>query len=395
MTRPIVAGLIACCAAIAAGPAPALKVVVRNPGPALGETPVLAALGREVEPGIYGLTAKDGSHTRAEVFVDGKTLHLSAVFAALPPGESEYDAAGPIRIKGFPSVQLERKGVSVDVNLHREPFTTLVQDQGAKPFLFPMIGPTGKPITRAFPMKDVPGEDRDHPHQRSFWFTHGKVNGVDFWTEQGPHGTIVPTGEPYLRSGFTMGFVRTRDDWKGPTGAKILEDQRTIRVFATKATRILDCEFTLTASEGPVEFGETKEGMFGLRVASSMDANRKPGGKITNAEGITDKDTWGKRSAWVDYVGPVEGETVGITILDHPENLRHPTAWHVRDYGLFAANPFGNKDFGLEGPGEFTLPAGQSLTFRYRVILHRGDTASAKPDEAFRLYADPPKVEVR
>ena len=114
--------------------------------------------------------------------------------------------------------------------------------------------------------------------------------------------------------------------------------------------------------------------MFGLRVASSMDVNKKHGGRITNAEGLTDDRAWGKASPWVDYTGPVEGKTVGIAILNHPRSFRYPTTWHVRTYGLFAANPFGWQDFGLGRSGEHTLPAGESIRFGYRVILHEGDT---------------------
>jgi hypothetical protein len=103
----------------------------------------------------------------------------------------------------------------------------------------------------------------------------------------------------------------------------------------------------------------------------------------------------GQASPWVDYTGPVDGRTVGVAILNHPDSFRYPTTWHVRDYGLFAANPFGWRDFGMKTAGDYTLPAGESITFRYRVILHDGDTASADLPAAFRAYARPPKVEIR
>jgi hypothetical protein len=134
--------------------------------------------------------------------------------------------------------------------------------------------------------------------------------------------------------------------------------------------------------------------MFGVRVASSMDVDRKLGGRITNAEGLTDAGAWGKASPWVDYTGPVEGKTVGITIMNHPRSFRYPTTWHVRTYGLFAANPFGWHDFGLGKTGEHTLEAGQELWFGYRVILHEGKTDASRIAEAFEGYKDPPRVEV-
>ena len=126
-----------------------------------------------------------------------------------------------------------------------------------------------------------------------------------------------------------------------------------------------------------------------------MDVKRKQGGRITNAEGITDLAAWGKPSAWVDYTGPVSGRTLGIAILNHPDSFRYPTTWHVRDYGLFAANPFCWHDFGLGKSGEHTIPAGETITFRYRVLVHVGDTATSEIPAAFRTYANPPQVQLQ
>ena len=238
-------------------------------------------------------------------------------------------------------------------------------------------------------MKKVAGETQDHNHQRSFWFTHGSVNGYDFWASdplnppKTNYGTIKETAKKKLVAGPVLGRIRTTDDWLGPDGKRVCEDERVVTIYNTPTARVLDFDITIKAGDGPVTFGDTKEGMFGLRVASSMDVagNKKtktPGkGKITNAEGIHDTDAWGKASPWVDYVGPVEGETVGVAILNHPDSFRYPTTWHVRDYGLFAANPFGWHDFGMKKSGEYTIPAGESIRFRYRVVFHKGDTASA------------------
>ncbi len=266
---------------------------------------------------------------------------------------------------------------------------------GAKPFFFPLVGPTGESFTRAYPMLDEPGEDRDHPHQRSCWFTHGRVNGVDFWSETTGHGTVRETEQRVVVQGPVLARLRTRDDWIAPDGKLVCRDRRNVTFHRTREVRIIDFECAIEASSGPVTFGDTKEGMFGLRIASSMDVNKKNGGKITNAEGVTDLAAWGKSSPWVDYVGPVKGQTVGIAILNHPGSFRFPTTWHVRDYGLFAANPFGWKDFGRSERGDYTLPAGETLRFAYRVILHKGDTATLGVDRYFQAYAGVPELELR
>ena len=165
--------------------------------------------------------------------------------------------------------------------------------------------------------------------------------------------------------------------------------------YRTKGYRLIDFEIEIHATDGDVTFHNTKEGMFGLRVASSMDVDKKTGGRITNAEGLTDNKAWGQASPWVDYVGPVQGKTLGIAILNHPQSFRYPTTWHVRTYGLFAANPFGWREFGRSENGDYTLPAGQKVRFGYRMILHEGDTSSAGLPALFEAYAKPPAVEVR
>jgi Family of unknown function (DUF6807) len=120
-----------------------------------------------------------------------------------------------------------------------------------------------------------------------------------------------------------------------------------------------------------------------------MDA--KQGGTIVNSRGQTDDDAWGKPAEWVDYNGPVEpgGERLGIAILNHPSSFRFPTYWHVRNYGLFAANPFGLHDFKnvREPEGQYTLKMGESMNLKYRVILHKGDEKTAKIAQQYQCYA--------
>jgi hypothetical protein len=301
------------------------------------------------------------------------------------PSENTASASG---------VELVRNGKRIEFRLDGQLVTESIPDDGPKPYFFPLIGPSGSAMTRSFPMKKVEGEKTDHPHHRSLWFTHGSVNKVDFWSEMPGHGRIVETSSTTIVPNKQTGILKTTDDWLAPDGKKVCEDERVVTFSTTEKSSILDFDVTLKATNGPVTFGDTKEGMFGLRVATSMDVTSKKGGKITNAEGITDTKAWGKPSPWVDYTGPVDGKTVGIAILNHPSSFRYPTTWHVRDYGLFAANPFGYKDFGQKNSGEYILPAGESIKFRYRVILHEGDTASANIPAAFAAYSEAPKRKV-
>ena len=371
---------------------PAPKVVVKGGPTTLGETPILAILPAGVQAGDYSLNG-GGEAIPATVIKEGTQTKLIAVVPRVPAGGEVVYTLTPGAKGG--GIEVRPAGPNIKVSLDGKPFTEYLTDAGPKPFYFPLIGPTGKPITRAYPMQDVAGEKRDHPHQRSMWFTHGKVNGVDFWSEAKGHGTIRETSREVIADGPGVGMIRTVDEWLDSNGKVVCNDERTVRFYATRGARILDFDITIKATHGPVTFGDTKEGMFGIRVASSMDVDAKKGGKITNAEGLTDAAAWGKPSPWVDYTGPVDGETVGIAILNHPASFRYPTTWHVRTYGLFAANPFGWNDFGLKRTGESVIPDGDSMRFGYRIILHKGTTAEAGLPAAFAGYAEPPTVEFK
>ncbi len=366
----------------------------------LGETPVVVEIRTPVPEGRYSLEAgTPGDAIAASVFRDGGRLWLATIFPRVPAAKpfsytlKAQQAANPPDSHG---IHLRPDGRNLRVMFDEKLLSAYRIDVGNKPIFFPIIGPSGEPYTRAFPMEKVPGEDNDHPHQQSCWFTFGKVNGVDFWSEGPGTGKIREIDRKIVVEGPVLGRLWTRNEWIAPGDRKFCEDRRTVTFYRTRGARIIDFEIQVDATDSPVTFGDTKEGMFGLRVASSMDVKRKTGGRITNAEGLTDLKAWGQPSPWVDYVGPVAGKTVGIAILNHPRSFRFPTTWHVRDYGLFAANPFGWHDFNKQSQkGDHTVPAGQSMRFGYRVVLHEGDTASNALPAHFRAYDQPPLIEVR
>ncbi|MFW6170995.1 MAG: PmoA family protein [Planctomycetota bacterium] len=288
------------------------------------------------------------------------------------------------------TVEKDDKGVTVQCD--GQLFTRYIEKSGAKPIFWPVLGATGKRMTRGYPMRDpLETEKKDHVHHRSLWFDHGDVNGISFWHESGNHGTIEH--REYLQlEGGKEAVIRTRNDWRAPDGEVLCQDVRTMTFGAAEGIRWIDFNVEVTATQDQVVFGDTKEGSFGMRVAGSMRAELENGGKILNSEGQTDRDAWGKRASWVDYSGPVDGETVGVAILNHPNSFRYPTYWHVRTYGLFAANPFGWHDFrgSNDVDGSLTLKKGESFQLFYRVLLHPGNAEDANIAEAFQRYADEP-----
>lgn len=130
----------------------------------------------------------------------------------------------------------------------------------------------------------------------------------------------------------------------GGDGNKSVTEIRTLTFRVEGDTRLIDWDQEFIATEGDVTFGDKKDAGLSIRVPTTMAVDTKKGGRIVTSTGITDKDAWSKRAPWVDYSGPVEGETVGVAMLNHPNSFRYPTSWHVRTYGLFTANCFGTLD---------------------------------------------------
>jgi hypothetical protein len=228
------------------------------------------------------------------------------------------------------------------------------------------------------------------------YFAHGDVNGFDFWGEAAfakwsshpvsRFGRTVLRRLDEVKGGADRGTLQATFDLVGPTGVLGREIQR-YRFSGDEQTRIIDCQFAIVATDRTIVLGDTKEGTFAIRVVKALDS---PPGHMVNADGATgEKGIWGKRSQWVDYYGRVGGEDVGVAILDHPQNLRAPTYWHARAYGLLAANPFGLTYFTHDRRqnGAYTIPAGSSLAFRYAVVIHHGDPLQAGLKETFVRFA--------
>ena len=283
------------------------------------------------------------------------------------------------------------------VELNGELFTEYRFKGAPHVYFYPLIGPGGVNMTRHYPMKkDSEGEQHDHEHHRSLWYSHGAVNGVDFWAETPKAGKIVHDKFLDVKADKNSGVIRSANKWIAPDGTVTCTDERTFRVHARpKNERLFDFEITIHAGEKEVVLGDTKEGTMAIRLAETMrlTPNKfnqgKPTGNIVLSTGVTGKDTWGKQAPWCDYSGPVEGKTLGVALFDHPSNPRHPTWWHVRDYGLFAANPFGVHDFEKkpQGTGDLKIDAGKSVTFKYRFYIHEGDEKQGKVAERYAEYA--------
>lgn len=291
---------------------------------------------------------------------------------------------------------MTRSDAGVRIEIDGKLFTEYRTTDSSHVYYWPLIGPGGAKMTRSWPMAEVAGEERDHPHHRSLWFAHGDVNGVDFWSEENSHGGKTPVGKIVhddiiaLKSGDQHGELVTRQKWVTPDGKAPLISTQTLRVYDRDDTeRLFDFEIKLTAYEGDVVFGDTKEGSAAIRIAESMRLHTPQGkgpGSISNDGGKKDQEVWGQRAKWVAMRGPVDGKEYEIVFMEHPKSLRHPTRWHARDYGLFAANPFCEADMNKtqsKESGAFNLKAGETVLLKYRILIHTGDA-----DVAARRYAE-------
>lgn len=298
----------------------------------------------------------------------------------------------------------------VDVLIDGKPFTSYIYPETIeKPVLYPVRTAQGTLVTRGFPLDSRPGERIDHPHHVGLWLNYGDVNGLDFWNNSDAipadkkenYGSILHKGINRISSGNDVGELEVMMEWVGPDGKVLLEENTTFGFSGTDDKRIIDRTTTLTALDKDVSMKDNKEGMIGIRVARELehpsdkpekftDASGNPTdvpvlnnegvtGMYTSSEGLKGDDVWGTRAKWMNLSGKIGEEHISLAILDHPDNVGYPTYWHARGYGLYAANPLGQEAMS-EGKEtlNFVLPAGESVTFKHRIIIYSGKEVGAQ-----------------
>jgi len=330
------------------------------------------------------LEARTKPKDRVKALVEQRQLWENMI------AKAQHIAASVHRTSKTSGVKITELAEKLRVEINGKLFTEYHFKNVPRPYFYPVIGPTGDNITRHWPMKEGENEEHDHRHHRSLWFTHGDVNGHDFWSEKKGFGKIVHDKFLKITSGPEVGVIQSQNKWVTNSGKIVCTDTRTHKFYNQPEGQFMDFDITLHASHGEITLGDTKEGSMAIRLAPTMRLKGKVGqGHIVNSNGTCDGATWGERAAWCDYYGPLKDQIVGVAIFDHPQNPKHPTWWHVRDYGLFTANPFGVHDFEKKpkGTGDITLPSGQSLAFRYRFYFHKGDEKQANVEEHYRKYA--------
>jgi hypothetical protein len=324
-------------------------------------------------------------------------------------------AAGPTpRVE----VTVNEAGRRVEVTVDGKPFTAYIWPASLKkPVLYPVRTAAGTPVTRGFPLEPRPGERVDHPHHVGLWFNHGDVNGLDFWNNSDAipgeraarMGTIHHRRVLDARSGDGRGELAVETEWVDAAGKPLLREQTRFVFRAAEGVRSIDRMATLTALDA-VRFRDNKEGTLGLRVARALeqpadkpevftDSAGKPSavpvldnagvtGHYASSEGKAGDAVWGTRGRWTLLSGTIGAEPVTIAILDHPSNPGYPTHWHARGYGLFAANPLGQKALG-DGDVELNLDLarGASATFRYRILVFSAPADASRVEREWQAFS--------
>lgn len=303
-----------------------------------------------------------------------------------------------------PRFQTKQQSDRVDLLQDGQLVTSYQFQSGTKPILWPLIGPDQSRMSREYPMADGKDEDHDHPHHRSLWMTFGEVNGFDFWAEgdEKNKGRVVHKEILSLKESESAASVTARHEWQTKSGQVILEETCRYAIVDSmhgSDDRLIDCEYILKHPEGasnePIHFGDTKEGMFAVRVPETMRAD-KSNGQILNSNGLLNGATWGRAAQWVDYAGKVTSDAkseMGVAILTHPKSFGSDGYWHVRTYGLFAHNPIGVSHFlevnpsAVKKEGGYYLPSGASMHLIYRVILHRSRWTHQDGNQQYEAFA--------
>jgi hypothetical protein len=297
----------------------------------------------------------------------------------------------------------------VDVLIDGHLFTSYIHPASIKkPVLYPVFTSSAVAITRGYPLDPRPWERVDHPHHVGIWLNHGDVNDLDFWNNSDSippdrrmhYGTIYHRAVKNSRSGNDQGFLEITATWERPDGRVLLDENSKFYFSGHEGVRIIDRITTLTARDLDVLFKDSKEGVLGIRVIRELEQpadetlellnenlepvrvkpeeDNRSSGLYRSSEGLQGDAVWGSRARWVKLGANYQGVPLGIVMMDHPDNPNHPTHWHARGYGLFAANPFGSKMF-TDGKESFNffLPKGESVVLKYRMYIYDG----TEPDD--------------
>lgn len=273
----------------------------------------------------------------------------------------------------FDNIKFEQYSEKLDILFNGKIFSSYQYLADLKkPFFGPVYTKTGNTFTRP----DL--NHKEHPHQRSVFIGVGDVNGVDLWNEPDNSGYLLKGTPENIICGDAFASFEANNIWVDKDGKKLVDENRKTTVYnQSENCRYVDIEVTFKATYGDVTFGNTKEaGPLGVRVNEAIDVDH--GGYMRNSYGATgEKECWSKSAQWCIYGGKLDGEDCAIAVFDNENNERYPTCWHIRNYGLFAAN-------NLYFRGGLTIKENEGLTYRFRICFFNNNGEDV--EKRFLIY---------
>ena len=315
-----------------------------------------------------------------------------------------------------PNVQLIQGDNKVDVMISGKLFTSYIYGSKlTKPVLVPVRTPSGVEVNRKHPLTEAEGASTDHSHHVGIFFAVDQVNGTNFWRNTAPPPQIKHIRIAELTSGPGRGKLSTIMHWIDKNGRIVLEEKRNMIFLVTEHENeyAIDFSIDLVAKDAKVVFDDIEEGMFAIRVSDYLRQGRAKlslesdqplpkesiagtGFYFSSNGDETAKNIWGKRARWVALQGIRQKKVVGVAILNHPASINYPTYWHVRDYGLFSANPLGQGDFQRQRPRQYRknkviplrlmLEPGETAHFRFLVIIYEGIRTKEQIEKRFMEF---------
>ncbi|NIP25316.1 MAG: hypothetical protein GWN67_13245 [Phycisphaerae bacterium] len=314
------------------------------------------------------------------------------------------------------NVRLIQGDNKVDVMIGGKLFTSYVYgDKLTKPVMVPIRTPSGIEVNRRHPLTEIDGASDDHSHHVGIFFAVDQVNGTNFWRNTSPPPQIKHIKVTELTGGTGKGKLSTIMHWTDNKGRVVLEEKRNMIFLAAENENeyAIDFSMDLTAKDTKVVFDDIEEGMFAIRLSDYLrqghvkmnlkseqpipeESIAGTGTYFSSNGDLTARNIWGKRARWVALQGARKGKIFGVAILNHPASINYPTYWHVRDYGLFSANPLGQGDFQRQRPRQYrknkviplrlTLEPGETAHFRFLVIVYEGIRTNHQIEKRFKEF---------
>jgi hypothetical protein len=263
----------------------------------------------------------------------------------------------------------------IDILINKNLFTSYHFTQDEKyPFFFPVNGPSQATVTSM--------RNANYPHHSSLFFGCDRVNGGNYWQEGLEQGQIVSLRADLLQAEGDKVVIENECIWRRPGASAPIKDLRRITVSAPSAD-LYQIDFDVTMEMlMDVTILKTNHSLFSGRMDADLAVTN--GGTMINSNGERgEKETFGKKAAWIDFYGKRGAKTEGMAIMQHPSNEWYPSPWFTRDYGFFSPTPM----YWPENDQATNLKKGQAIRLRYRVLVHSGDHLEARIAEHFGEYS--------